>query len=143
METNPIRFANQERRSRSLYRIAISAEGYHHTLTAAQGTEKHIYCVNVLEYDKLAIIHEKADCTGKSCFIHGEGNWRTWAKGAQANCIDINPVTLVSVPPFLAPDQEGKWPRTGGFPQTWLFPWAAITVFLTASTIPIMRGASR
>ncbi|KAL8798303.1 MAG: hypothetical protein Q9182_006776 [Xanthomendoza sp. 2 TL-2023] len=85
--------------------------------TAAQGSEKHFYCVNALEYDKPAVIYEKADCSGKSCFIPGPGNWRTWASGAQANCIDIDPITPVSVPPCLAAGQSGKWPPTGGFPS--------------------------
>ncbi|KAL8883079.1 MAG: hypothetical protein Q9198_000002 [Flavoplaca austrocitrina] len=100
----------------------ISSKGFHHTPTRAEGSEKHFYCVNVLEYDKPAVIYEKADCTGKSCFIPGEGHWRTWANGAQANCIDIDPGTPVSVPPCLAPGQGGKWPPTGGFPSDLALP---------------------
>ncbi|KAL9593936.1 MAG: hypothetical protein Q9219_007302 [cf. Caloplaca sp. 3 TL-2023] len=82
-----------------------------------QGTDKHFYCVSVTEFDKPAIIYETADCTGKSCFIPGAGQWRTWANGARANCIDIDNKEPVNVPPCLAAGQNGRYPPNGGFPS--------------------------
>ena len=77
----------------------LSSNSFHHTPRRAEGSEKHFYCINVLEYDKLAVIYEKADCTGKSCSVPREDYWRTWANRAQANINDLAPVTPVSVHP--------------------------------------------
>ncbi|KAI4232128.1 MAG: hypothetical protein LQ352_008355 [Teloschistes flavicans] len=81
------------------------------------GTAKHFYCVNVLEFDQPAVIYEKADCTGKSCFIPGAGNYVTWSRGAQANCIEIDPQLPVNVSPCLSAGQNGLYPPNGGFPS--------------------------
>lgn len=98
----------------------ISAPGSHSMPANArkQGTDKHFTCVSVTEYDKPAVIFEKFDCTGKACFIPGNGQWKTWASGSQGNCVVIDSPDAVSVPPCLAAGQSGKYPPSGqGFPS--------------------------
>ncbi|KAI4188449.1 MAG: hypothetical protein L6R41_002128 [Letrouitia leprolyta] len=83
-----------------------------------QGTDKHFYCLRVTEFNKPAIVYEKFDCTGRACFIPGNGNWKTWASGAQGNCVVIDNANPVNVPPCLAAGQSGRYPPSGqGFPS--------------------------
>lgn len=98
----------------------ISASGSHSMPAKArnQGTDKHFYCLRVTEFNKPAIVYEKFDCTGRACFIPGNGNWKTWASGAQGNCVVIDNANPVNVPPCLAAGQSGRYPPSGqGFPS--------------------------
>ncbi|KAL8992288.1 MAG: hypothetical protein Q9169_007217 [Polycauliona sp. 2 TL-2023] len=92
----------------------ISADGLHRMPTAKA---KHFYCAAVTEFDKPAVMYEKQDCTGKACFIPGNGQYVPWSRGAQANCIVINPTVPANVPPCLAAGQNGLYPPQGGFPS--------------------------
>lgn len=93
----------------------ISAPGTHSMPTL--GTPKHFYCVQVLNYDRPAVLYENADCSGRSCFIPWAGHWAAWSRGAQANCVEIDPIVPVSIPACLAPGQSGTYPPNGGFPS--------------------------
>ncbi|KAL9633480.1 MAG: hypothetical protein Q9164_004679, partial [Protoblastenia rupestris] len=80
-------------------------------------SNKHFYCVSVLNFDKPAILWEKSDCTGKKCFVPGAGEFGTWVKGAQANCVEIDPVSPVNANPCRSPGQTEVFPPNGGFPS--------------------------
>lgn len=101
-------------------KVTASKIRYLHTGSTSsakgQGTDKHFYCVMVFDYRDAAIVWEKTDCTGQSCFIPGNGAYSTWSFGAQANCIDIAPETPVNTVPCLSPGEHGKAPCQGGYP---------------------------
>ena len=88
----------------------ISVQGIH-----GMPDNKHFYCVNVINFDKPAILWEKNDCTGNNCFIPAAGYFNTWAIGAQANCVEIDPKTPIRTTPCLSPGQNGVFPPNGGF----------------------------
>ena len=83
-----------------------------------QGTDKHFTCVSVTSFDTPVVIWETTDCTGKSCFIPGEGSYATWSLGAQANCVEIAPGPPVNTTPCLSPGETGIRPPNGGFFNT-------------------------
>ena len=91
----------------------ISHQGIH-----GMPDNKHFYCVNVINFDKPAILWEKNDCTGSNCFVPGAGYFNTWAIGAQANCVEIDPTTPIRTTPCLSPGQNGIFPPNGGFPSS-------------------------
>ena len=90
----------------------ISASGLH-----GMPSNKHFYCVSVLNFDKPAILWETNDCTGKKYFVPGAVEFGTWAKGAQANCVEIDPVSRVNAKPCLCPGQTEVFPPNGGSPS--------------------------
>ena len=83
-----------------------------------QGKDKHFTCVSVTSFDTPVVLWETTDCTGKSCFVPGEGSYATWALGAVANCVDIAPQTPVNSTPCLSPGETGIRPPNGGFIST-------------------------
>ena len=96
----------------------ISAIGLHSTPSGArgQGTDKHFYCVTIIDLNIPVVLWENTDCTGQSCFIPGNGPYLTWAFGERGNCIDIGPELPVNTVPCLSPGELYKTPFGGGFP---------------------------
>ena len=80
-------------------------------------SNKHFYCVNIIDFDKPIVVWEKNDCSGKSCYIPGNGYWQAWASSEQANCVEIDPVTPINTTACLSPGQDGFFPPQGGFPS--------------------------
>ena len=91
----------------------ISAAGIH-----SMPSNKHFYCVSVTEFDKATVIWANSDCTGRSCFIPGNGDYNTWALGVQGNCIDVGVEVPTNTTPCLSPGQTGLFPPNGGFPSS-------------------------
>ena len=81
-------------------------------------SNKHFYCVNVLDFDKPVVLWETNTCTGKSCFIPNAGAFNTWTNTDQANCVEIDPVTPIITHPCIAAGQQGDTPFSGGIPSS-------------------------
>ena len=80
-----------------------------------QGTSKHFYCLLVSSYNVPVVVFETSDCTGRSCFIPGDGSYSLWDLGAQGNCLIIAPQTEIWTGPCLSPGEKGVTPFSGGF----------------------------
>ena len=96
----------------------ISESGLHAMPNSSQGTPKHFYCVSVTSFDKPVVLWENNDCTGQSCFVPNAGQFATWSRGAQGNCVEIDPVTPVNTTACIAAGQTSTFPPNGGFPSS-------------------------
>lgn len=95
----------------------ISEGGTHAMPDKSRGTPKHFHCASVTNLDVPVILWENNDCTGKSCFIPGAGQFATWSRGAQGNCVEIDPVTPVNTIACVSAGQKSSFPPNGGFPS--------------------------
>ena len=96
----------------------ISETGLHAMPNKSQGTPKHFYCVSVTSFDKPVVLWENDDCTGQSCFVPSTGQFTTWSRGAQGNCVEIDPVTPVNTTACISAGQKSTFPPNGGFPSS-------------------------
>lgn len=96
----------------------ITESGLHAMPNKSKGTPKHFYCVSVSNLDKPVVLWENNDCTGKNCFIPSAGQFATWSRGAQGNCVEIDPVTPVNTTACIAAGQKSTFPPNGGFPSS-------------------------
>ena len=96
----------------------ISETGTHSMPNASVGTPKHFYCVSVTTLDKPVLLWENDDCTGSSCFVPSTGQFATWSRGAQGNCVEIDPEVPVNTTACIAAGQSSTFPPNGGFPSS-------------------------
>ena len=96
----------------------ISETDLHAMPNKSQGTPKHFYCVSVTTLDKPLVLWENNDCTGQRCFVPSAGQFATWSRGAQGNCVEIDPETPMNTTACIAAGQTSTFPPNGGFPSS-------------------------
>ncbi len=96
----------------------VSEKGLHAMPDKSQGTPKHFYCTSITQFDKPVVLWENNDCSGKSCFIPSEGQFATWSRGAQGNCVEIDPVVPINTTACISAGQSSSLPPNGGFPSS-------------------------
>ncbi|KAI9681211.1 MAG: hypothetical protein M1817_002493 [Caeruleum heppii] len=72
---------------------------------------KRFRCVRATNYTVPAIVYENRDCTGKACFIPGNGAFDV---RFVAHCVDINPAAEVNAVPCEGEKGESTGGEAGG-----------------------------